>query len=94
MNAKTFFDRPTHIVRPGAPEWRFAIFKCLFGIALICAAITILPRHLMLAGWLGFVGLVFFFHLGVFHISSLGWRIGGVDVAVDYALADSGHVAE
>ncbi len=79
MNARAFFDRSAHVAGPRAAEWVFAILKLSFGVALIRAAIVILPDQLMLAGWIGFIGLILFFHMGVFHIASLGWRTGGVE---------------
>jgi hypothetical protein len=80
MNPNAFFEPVANVAKPRSGEWLFAISKLLIGIMLIYAAIVILPARLMLAGWIGFVGLVFFFHLGLFHISSLGWRLDGVGV--------------
>lgn len=79
MNAPAFFDSAARSDRPHVGEWLFAIVKLFTGAVLIGAAIFLLPTRLMLAGWIGFVGLVFLFHLGLFHIASLGWRCAGVE---------------
>jgi alginate O-acetyltransferase complex protein AlgI len=82
MDAKAFLD-PRSLARefrPTAAEWTFAVTKTALGVALVWAAVPLVPADLSLArGWVGLAGLVFLLHFGTFHLSSCAWRMARVD---------------
>jgi hypothetical protein len=74
------------VVRPVAHvrnnEWKFALAKLLFGIALTAWAIARLDSTsppLPVVAWIGMLGIIFALHFGLFHLLSCAWRAGGVD---------------
>jgi hypothetical protein len=82
MNAKAFLFRADRGGRPRGSEWAAAMLKTLTGVTLTwIVARTALPKHPLMAGWLGMVGLILLLHFGTFHLLSLGWRSRGVDAS-------------
>ena len=79
MDAETFLDRGDVPIRPSRPEWFWATSKTVFGIVLLwVVARRVPPQELLLRGWIGLFGLIFFLHFGSFHLISLFWRTVGI----------------
>jgi predicted DCC family thiol-disulfide oxidoreductase YuxK len=79
MNAAKFFRPPCRREVPGLETIIFAFAKILFGALFLFVA----ARHagnLILAGWIGMLGLILILHFGLFHLAAIGWRIAGVNV--------------
>ncbi|HEX4148943.1 MAG TPA: MBOAT family protein [Pirellulales bacterium] len=80
MDAAAFFDSRADIPRPGAGEWLLAAVKLSAGMLLVFVAVPrLVGEHRLAAGWIGMVGLLLTLHFGLFHLFSLGWRLGGVN---------------
>jgi hypothetical protein len=64
---------------PSISEWLFAGAKVAFGISLLAIGVAeVDSANLMLAGWIGMIGIVFTLHFGAFHLLSCFWRSRGV----------------
>ena len=80
MDARTFLDMKAMPPAPGAADWLFAILKTGFGAVIVWGVVRqVSPQQVLLAGWLGLLGLSFLFFFGTFHILALLWRRAGVD---------------
>lgn len=80
MDAEAFFATPpSNVARPAFLEFVFAVFKTLFGVALVGVVPSLLETNWLLAGWVGMIGIVFSLHFGAMHILSVSWRAAGVD---------------
>jgi membrane bound O-acyltransferase family protein len=82
LNAEAFLssERLPDQDRPPAREWVWATLKFLAGVVLFWGvARWISPDRIILAGWVGMVGLILLLHFGSFHLLSCGWRAVGVD---------------
>ncbi|MBI3832322.1 MAG: DUF393 domain-containing protein [Planctomycetes bacterium] len=64
---------------PSAIEWLAAIAKTALGALLFWTAARYLAAEdLLLAGWTGMAGAIFFLHFGLFHLLALAWQAAGV----------------
>ena len=82
LNAEAFLssERLPEKDQPPAREWAFASIKLLAGGLLFWGvARWISSDQLLLAGWVGMVGLILMLHFGAFHLLSCGWRSVGVN---------------
>jgi Membrane bound O-acyl transferase family len=79
MDAEAFLDRGDVPTRPSPVEWLWAASKTGIGIVLLwTVAKRVPPQELLLRGWIGLFGLIFFLHFGSFHLISLFWRTVGI----------------
>ena len=79
LDPRPFVDATRRAFAPQAGEWALAASKTLLGAVLYWGfARTAAGESLLLAGWVGMVGMVFFLHFGLFHLLSLLWRAVGV----------------
>jgi membrane bound O-acyltransferase family protein len=81
MDAAAFIrPRRTTVTPPSRSEWAAAVAKTLLGCVLTWGvARIVLPSHVLAAGWIGMIGLIFVLHFGTFHLLSLVWRSRGVE---------------
>jgi alginate O-acetyltransferase complex protein AlgI len=57
-----------------------SVIWMLFGTWLVWVGVgLVLPKHPVLAGWIGLVGLGFILHFGFFHLLALAWQRAGFD---------------
>jgi alginate O-acetyltransferase complex protein AlgI len=78
MDAFEFF-RGGARVKPPAGDCAFAAVNVATGGALIYVAARIAyPESLLVAGWLGMIGIVLALHFGIFKALALLWRAFGV----------------
>jgi len=87
LNTRDFFDDgakqggqsnelPTN--RSWPKQMALAICKTAFGLLLlVVVAPRLIATSALLGGWVGMVGIVFTFHFGIFHISSVWWQLMG-----------------
>ncbi|WP_437185906.1 wax synthase family protein [Planctomicrobium sp. SH668] len=79
MDADKFLDpHPMPINPPSSIEYCFAFGKWILGIWLLVIATTS-NLHWYLTGCLEMIGLLFFFHFGLFHLLSCFWRRIGLN---------------
>ena len=58
----------------------FSATRMLFGIWLVWGGAGLAhPKHPLLAGWIGLVGLGFILHFGFFNLLALAWQSAGFD---------------
>jgi len=55
------------------------IGKTLLGVVLLFGVARIAPQ-LLLAGWIGMIGIILILHFGLFHLLAIGWRTARIDV--------------
>jgi hypothetical protein len=80
MDSTAFLRRTERVRRPDKSEWISAAIKTLLGATLLWVISRIaLPINMLLAGWVGMVGVILVLHFGTFHLLSLGWRSTGVN---------------
>ena len=79
MNAAAFLSEDNRPAKPQAREWFFAMARTSLGAVLVWLVARIVsPVSLLLAGWVGMIGLILVLHFGVFHLLSLCWRSAGI----------------
>ncbi len=79
MNPVEFLSDAIHPPRPAAKEWFSAAAKTAGGACILWLGVRIVPiDHLLFAGWVGMLGLIFVLHFGAFHLLSLAWRRAGI----------------
>jgi len=79
MDAQDFFEPGVRKPAGQLHEGLAALAKALTGIAMLYAAVRVVPSsHPLLAGWAGMVGLVLFLHFGTFHLIALAWQCAGI----------------
>ncbi len=80
MHAQVFLKMEAEPPEPTRTAWFSAILNTLFGAALLWGiARRVPPRQTLLAGWIGFVGLVFLSFFGISHVLALLWQRAGAD---------------
>ncbi len=78
MNARHFFSLERTASRPTVGAWMWAVGETVFGGLLFSlVAPWVVVRHELLGGWVAMVGLVFFIHFGLLHLTVLFWRRAG-----------------
>jgi alginate O-acetyltransferase complex protein AlgI len=79
MDAAAFLDERTRPPRPPLRPWLLAAGNVLIGVLLLWVGVTLVAGWSHLAAeWIGWVGLGFVAHVGVFQLLSLAWRTAGV----------------
>ena len=80
MDAPRFLGRPRHPARPSVPEFAIAFLNLAIGALLFWGLARLAaPRSVLLAGWIGLVGLALMLHFAAFRLCSMTWRWFGVD---------------
>jgi alginate O-acetyltransferase complex protein AlgI len=76
MNAASFLKPPAS--RPAARRrnWLAPLGKALAGATLLWG-VARYASHLLLAGWIGMVGLILLLHFGLFGLLALAWQRAG-----------------
>ena len=80
MNAGAFLKDESVPKKHALFGWCFPASQTLFGIWLVWGGAGLVhPKHPLLAGWIGLVGLAFILHFGLFHLLALAWQRAGFD---------------
>lgn len=81
LDVNEFCAPPRSLARPRAAEWALAVGKTLLGAAVLWGLVPRLPADRpVVAGGVGFAGLILFLHFGLFHLLALAWRQNGYAV--------------
>jgi Membrane bound O-acyl transferase family len=81
LDAAPFADRRPAIQTPPWTDWAFALAKFGLGVVLVrVAAREIIATSPVLGGVIGFAGLLFCLHFGLFHLLALVWNTAGYRV--------------
>ena len=79
MDAESFLDVRKVGEPPRLSDWLRAALKTAIGAILFwLVARRLFPAHVLLAGWVGMLGLVLVLHFGTFQILALLWQSLGV----------------
>ena len=80
MDANTFLDMKAKPPKPATAEWASAILSTGIGAMLLWGVARLVPTHqMLLAGWIGLIGLGVLVLFGVFHLLALFWKLAGVN---------------
>jgi alginate O-acetyltransferase complex protein AlgI len=80
MNGAEFLNSKVRPRKPRGAEWGLAVAKLSLGSVLLWRIVRLaMPAHLIIAGWIGMVGVIFILHFGLFHLLSLAWKQLGVN---------------
>ena len=80
MDAEAFLNDESVPKKQALFGWCLSAAQVLFGIWLVWGGAGLAhPKHPLLAGWIGLVGLAFILHFGFFHLLALGWQWAGFD---------------
>jgi hypothetical protein len=81
MDAENFLSASKPLSKPSRVAWVFAVGKMFLGVWLFWWAARQVPDHRpLLQGWVGFFGLIFMLHFGLFHVAALFWQGQGLPV--------------
>ncbi|MEI9998104.1 MAG: MBOAT family protein [Verrucomicrobiota bacterium] len=78
MDARRFLSDGASVPRPRPLAWSWAAAKTILGTALLWLGAR-QAGNVLLAGWVGMIGLIFLLHFGVFALLALFWQRLGID---------------
>jgi hypothetical protein len=80
MDADTFLQSDTRIVKPRLSAWLGAASVTALGVILFWVGARTLPAtQPLLRGWTGMLGLVLLLHFGIFRLLALFWQSLGMN---------------
>lgn len=80
MDAGAFFRRTCHLASPSLGDWLRGFAHIATGAALVWLLVPqLMSVSALIAGWVGFVGLLHIVHFGLFDLAASVWRTVGVD---------------